>query len=260
MRACPAGLPGARPDPACCRKCAHWLRARPAPAHPPGPARRARNALLGADGVKFPGIALLQSGLIVLACLALGKLILEFLFFFLANSFAQKPLFSFLRRPLSPSVGSSITAVAKKSRKRSSTSPNRLFPVTGAACSCSCAGWEPRRSTASRAALSTASPAALCSVFSASRRASSIMRARSSACFCASASEYALMSGSSTVGTSSSTGAGSGSGSAAGSGAFSGAGWGISGSGSFFRGQTQAPAARSALPERAFSGPDAQFG
>ena len=48
------------------------------------PARhgRARNALLGADGVKFPGIALLQSGLIVLACLALGKLILEFLFFF----------------------------------------------------------------------------------------------------------------------------------------------------------------------------------
>lgn len=48
------------------------------------PARhgRARNALLGADGVKFPGIALLQSGLVVLACLALGKLILEFLFFF----------------------------------------------------------------------------------------------------------------------------------------------------------------------------------
>lgn len=133
MRACPAGLPGARPDPACCRKCAHWLRARPAPAHPPGPARRARNALLGADGVKFPGIALLQSGLIVLACLALGKLILEFLFFFFGKQLRPEAALFFLRRPLSPSVGSSITAVAKKSRKRSSTSPNRLFPVTGAA-------------------------------------------------------------------------------------------------------------------------------
>ncbi len=235
MRACPADWPGARPDPACRRKCAHWLLGR-ALLRRIRPARhgRARNALLGADGVKFPGIALLQSGLVVLACLALGgKLILEFLFFF-GKQLRPEAALSFLRRPLSPSVGSSITAVAKKSRKRSSTSPNRLFPVTGAACSCSCAGWEPRRSTASRAALSTASPAALCSVFSASRRASSIMRARSSACFCASASEYALMSGSSTVGTSSSTSAGSGSGSAAGSGAFSGAGWGISGSGSFF--------------------------